>query len=79
MNNVERGRNVLRHISALAVIALAFGVAADDPDFGPVSSLKVDLEKVVELGTVSPVDGILPIRAEVWEVHGTSKGGCRET
>ena len=58
MNNVERGRNVLRHISALAVIALAFGVAADETDFGPVSSLKVDLEKVVELGTVSPVDGI---------------------
>ena len=58
MNNLERGRNVLRHISALLVIALAFGVAADETDFGPVSSLKVDLGKVVELGTVSPVDGI---------------------
>jgi uncharacterized protein (TIGR01244 family) len=58
MKNLERGRNVLRHISALLVITLAFGVAADETDFGPVSSLKVDLEKVVELGTVSPVDGI---------------------
>jgi len=42
----------------LVFITLAFGVAADETDFGPVSSLKVDLEKVVELGTVSPVDGI---------------------
>ena len=49
---------MLRHISALVVISLAFGAAADETDFGPVSSLKVDLEKVVELGTVSPVDGI---------------------
>ena len=58
MNNLERGRNVLRHTSALLVIALALGVVADETDFGPVSSLKVDLGKVVELGTVSPVDGI---------------------
>jgi uncharacterized protein (TIGR01244 family) len=49
---------VLRHISALLLITLAFGVAADETDFGPVSSLKVDLQKVVELGTVSPVDGV---------------------
>ena len=49
---------MLRHIVALAVLGLAFGVAADETDFGPVSRLKVDLEKVVELGTVSPVDGI---------------------
>lgn len=49
---------MLRYISALAVIALTFGVAADETDFGPVSSLKVDLEKVVELGTVSPVNGV---------------------
>ncbi|HSN52170.1 MAG TPA: sulfur transferase domain-containing protein [Woeseiaceae bacterium] len=49
---------MLRHISALAIIMFAFGVAADDTDFGPVSSLKVDLAKVVELGTVSPVNGI---------------------
>ena len=49
---------MLRHISALLLITLAFGVAADETDFGPVSSLKVDLQKVVELGTVSPVDGV---------------------
>jgi hypothetical protein len=30
MKNLERGRNVLRHISALLVITLAFGVAADE-------------------------------------------------
>jgi uncharacterized protein (TIGR01244 family) len=55
---MTRGKNVLRHISALVFITLAFGVAADETNFGPVSSLKVDLEKVVELGTVSPVDGV---------------------
>jgi uncharacterized protein (TIGR01244 family) len=49
---------VLKHISALLIMALAVGVAADEPDLGPVTSLKVDLGKVVELGTVSPVDGI---------------------
>ena len=49
---------MLRHISALLLITLAFGVAADETDFGPVSSLKVDLQQVVELGTVSPVDGV---------------------
>ena len=58
MNSLERGSIVLRHISAMVVIGLALGVAADETDFGPVSSLKVDLGKVVELGTVSPVNGI---------------------
>ena len=47
-----------RPISALAVLLLAFGAMADEPDLAPVSSLTVDLERVVELGTVSPVDGI---------------------
>ena len=47
-----------RPISALAVLVLAFGAMADEPDLAPVSSLTVDLERVVELGTVSPVDGI---------------------
>lgn len=55
---MKRGKNVLRHISALVFITLALGVAADETDFGPVSSLKVDLDKVVELGTVSPVNGV---------------------
>ncbi len=49
---------MFRHFSALVVLGLAFGVVADETDFGPVSRLTVDLEKVVELGTVSPVDGI---------------------
>ena len=39
----------------LLAIAVA---AADQPDFSAVSSLKVDLRRVVELGTVEPVDGI---------------------
>ena len=50
--------NVPRHIGAWLVIVLAFGVVADETDVGPISSLKVDLEKVVELGTVSPVGGV---------------------
>ena len=47
-----------RPISALAVLVLAFGAIADEPDLALVSSLTVDLERVVELGAVSPVDGI---------------------
>jgi uncharacterized protein (TIGR01244 family) len=31
---------------------------ADQPDLAPVTSLAVDLQRVAELGTVSPVDGI---------------------
>ena len=49
---------MLRLISALTILALAFGVLAQEPDLTPVTSLKVDLEQVVRLGTVSPVDGI---------------------
>ena len=49
---------MLREISALSILVLAFGAMADEPDLAPVSSLTVDLERVVELGTVSPVDGI---------------------
>ena len=49
---------MLRPISALMTIAIAFAAVADQPDLRPVSSLKVDLDRVVELGTVSSVDGI---------------------
>jgi uncharacterized protein (TIGR01244 family) len=55
---MKRGTTVLRPISILMIMALALGVAADETNLGPVTSLKVDLGKVVELGTVSPVDGI---------------------
>ena len=49
---------MLRHISLLALLALAFGATADETDLGGVTGLKVDLDRVVELGTVSPVDGV---------------------
>jgi len=49
---------VLRLITTLVLFALAQGVVADETALGPVTSLKVDLEQVVELGTVSAVDGI---------------------
>jgi uncharacterized protein (TIGR01244 family) len=39
-------------------LALAFGAVADETDLGAVTSLKVDLGQVVEVGTVSSVDGI---------------------
>lgn len=47
-----------RFISALIFIAFPLAVLADDIDLGAVSSLKVDLQQVVELGTVSAVDGV---------------------
>jgi uncharacterized protein (TIGR01244 family) len=37
---------------------VAFAAIAQQPDLSPVTSLKVDLKQVVQLGTVSPVDGI---------------------
>jgi len=40
----------------LSLVCLS--AAAGDTDLGAVSSLKVDLEAVVELGIVSPVDGV---------------------
>ena len=49
---------MLRQFSLLALLALAIGVTADETDLGAVTSLKVDLDRVVELGTVSAVDGI---------------------
>ena len=49
---------MLRLITALVVCALALGAVADETDLGAVTSLKVDLDQVVELGTVSSVDGI---------------------
>ena len=49
---------MLRRISALTILALAFGAMAQEPDLGAVTGLKVDLKQVVELGTVSPVEGI---------------------
>ena len=43
----------------LLVLSFAFATAhAADDELAPVSSLKVDLDKVVEYRTVSPVDGI---------------------
>ena len=55
---MNRKTAVLRRISLLALLALAFGAGADETDLGAVTSLKVDLDRVVELGTVSAVDGI---------------------
>lgn len=49
---------MLRPTIVLTLLVCACGVAAAEPDLTPVTRLKVDLEKVVELGTVSPVDGI---------------------
>jgi uncharacterized protein (TIGR01244 family) len=54
----RRGEIVTRAISVLAIVVLAFGALADEQDLSPVTSLAVDLERVVELGTVSPVGGI---------------------
>lgn len=45
-------------ISVLTSLLLAFAAVAEQPDLTPVTSLMVDLKQVVELGTVSPVDGI---------------------
>ena len=42
----------------LFILLFAFTAAAADGDLAPVTSLKVDLDKVVEYRTVSPVDGI---------------------
>ena len=47
-----------RRISALTILALAFGAVAQEPDLTQVTSLTVDLKQVVQYGTVSPVDGI---------------------
>ena len=49
---------MLRRISTLTILAVAFGAVAQEPDVTAVTGLKVDLEQVVQLGTVSPVDGI---------------------
>lgn len=49
---------MLRSITALTILGLAFGAVADETDLGAVTSLKVDLGHVVEVGTVSSVDGI---------------------
>ena len=49
----------MRYLLALLALALpATSVFADDDALAGVSSLKVDLAQVVELGTVSPVDGV---------------------
>jgi uncharacterized protein (TIGR01244 family) len=40
------------------LMAMAFVAVAGEPDLGPVTRLKVDLDKVTELGTVSSVDGV---------------------
>ena len=40
------------------MLVVAFGAIAGEPGHSQGESLKADLERVVELGTVSPVDGI---------------------
>jgi uncharacterized protein (TIGR01244 family) len=55
---MKRGVTVLRYTSALIIFALAFGAVADETDFRGVTGLKVDLEQVVELGTVSSAEGV---------------------
>lgn len=55
---MNRETAVIRHFSVLTLLVFAFGVAADEAELGAVTSLKVDLDQVVELGTVSAVDGI---------------------
>jgi len=50
----------MKHV-LLIILYLAFAgtfAAADEADFGAVSSLKVDLDAVVKLGQVQPVDGV---------------------
>jgi uncharacterized protein (TIGR01244 family) len=54
----RRGNIVRKPITALTILFLAFTAAADEPDLTSVTRLKVDLGQVVELGTVSAVDGI---------------------
>ena len=49
---------MLRLIYALTILGLAFAAVAQEPDQAPAARLKADLEQVVKLGTVSPVDGI---------------------
>ena len=49
----------MRRLFIASILLLPGAVAfADDDAFASVSSLKVDLDNVVEIGTVSPVDGI---------------------
>ena len=48
-----------KHLATL--LLLIFGAAcsaADEQDFGAVSTLKADLDEVVELGRIKPVDGV---------------------
>lgn len=52
------GKTVSGPVSALMVLAFALVAVADEPDLAPVTGLKVDLDRVVELGTVAPVDGV---------------------
>jgi len=47
-----------RLVLFLAVILSAAGAMAGEGDLSAVSSLKVDLDAVVELGEVKPVDGV---------------------
>ncbi len=47
-----------RIVLFLAIMLSAACATANDEDLGAVSSLKVDLDAVVELGEVHPVDGV---------------------
>ena len=49
---------MIRIRNALILTLLPLALFADDIDLGAVTSLKVDLQQVVELGTVSAVDGV---------------------
>jgi uncharacterized protein (TIGR01244 family) len=48
-----------KHLATLLLLLLGTACSAtDDGDLDAVSALKVDLDAVVELGTVKPVDGV---------------------
>jgi uncharacterized protein (TIGR01244 family) len=55
---MKRAHAVIRAIGGLLVFAFAFGAVADETNLQAVTGLKVDLERVVELGIVSAVDGV---------------------
>ncbi len=55
---MNRAHAVIRPISGLLLFALVFGAFADETNLQPVTGLKVDLAKVVDLGLVSAVEGV---------------------
>ena len=66
---MTRGNTLRKHISALMIMALALGVAADETNLGPVTSLKVDLagaddESALALGREGGLTRLEPIVRE---------------